>query len=184
MDPLHPYKIGFTGLSIGNHRFEYIIEHDFFECFENSEISKCTVHLDLKMEKETNMLVFDFYFSGWVELDCDRCLDNYKQPVDQTHRLFVKFGDTHTEQSDDVMVIPYTESHFDISQHIYEFMHLGLPIRRAHPVDDKGNTECNKEMLEKMMKHAPGSKSKEADKSKDASTWDALKSLRFKNDNN
>ena len=184
MDPLHSYKIGFRGLSLGNHQFLFDIDKDFFGCFEQSEISECVVRLDLRLEKETNMLVFDFVFSGWVGLDCNRCLERYRQPVDQTQRLFVKFGDGYAEQSDDVIVIPHGESHFDIAQLVYEFLHLGLPIRRAHPIDEHGNSECNRDMIENMKKHMPGSKGSGEDKSTASSTWDALKSLQFKNEKN
>ena len=182
MDPLHSYKIGFRGLSLGNHQFLFDIDKDFFGCFEQSEISECVVRLDLRLEKETNMLVFDFVFSGWVGLDCNRCLERYRQPVDQAQRLFVKFGDNYTEQSEDVVVIPYGDSHFDIAQLVYEFLHLGLPIRRAHPDDEQGNSECNQEMIENMKKHSPGSKGQDDDNTAASSTWDALRSLQFKND--
>ncbi len=182
MDPLHSYKIGFTGLSLGNHQFQFDIKKEFFDCFEQSEINECAVRLDLGLEKETNMLVFDFAFSGWVELDCNRCLEPYQQQVDGVQRLFVKFGDDYVEQSEDVIVIPYGESHFDIAQLVYEFLHLGLPIRRIHPIDEHGNSDCNQDMIENMKKHLPGSKGPEEDKSAASSTWDALKSLQFKND--
>jgi uncharacterized protein len=183
VDPLHSYKIGFSGLSLGNHIFRFDIDRDFFDCFEQSEIHKSAVHLDLTLEKEANMLVFDFEFSGWAELNCDRCLESYRQPIDQSERLFVKFGDSHVEQSEDVIVIPYGESHFDIAQLVYEYLHLALPIRRAHPVDEHGNTACNKDMIEKMKKHSPGTKKTDQNNST-ASTWDALKSLNFKDDKN
>ena len=182
MDPLNSYKIGFTGLSLGNHQFQFDIDKNFFDCFEQSEINDCAVHLDLILEKETNMLVFDFVFSGWVILDCDRCLESYRQLVDQTQRLFVKFGEAYVEQSDDVVVMPYSESHFDISQLVYEFLHLGLPIRRAHSIDEHGNSACNRDMIESMKKHSPGSKGPDEDNNKTSSTWDALKSLQFKNE--
>ncbi len=185
MDPLNAYKIGFTGLSIGNHSFSFEIGADFFDCFEQSEIRECVVHLDLDLEKETNMLVFDFFFSGWVSLECDRCLESYHEHVSQEQRIYVKFGETYKEESENVLVIPYGESHFDLAQFIYEFLHLGLPIRRVHPDDGHGASVCNRDMIDKMKKYAPGGNEDYTGEAKTSSTWDALKSIKFnEKDNN
>ncbi|MDR4987710.1 MAG: DUF177 domain-containing protein [Bacteroidales bacterium] len=179
MDALQAYKIGFSGLAIGNHLFSFDIDKGFFECFPQSEINLCAVHLDLKLAKESNMLVLDFLFSGWVALDCDRCLDSYRENIDQEQRLYIKFGNAYAEQSEDIVVIPYGESHIDISQFVYEFLHLGLPIQRAHQVDGDGRTECNREMLDKMKQHAPQTKSEGTTQTGEGSAWDSLKSLQF-----
>lgn len=184
LDPLQAYKIGFTGLSIGNHLFSFEIDQTFFECFEQSEIEQCLIHLDLSFEKETNMLILDFAFSGWVGMDCDRCLTRFREYINSENRLYVKFGDTYSEQDENVVVIPHGDTHFDISQFIYEFMHLNLPIRRVHPVDEHGVSACDRDMIEKMKQHAPGAgKANQQDKDT-PSTWDALKSLRFDNEEN
>jgi len=37
-----------------------------------------------------------------------------------------------------------------LQQHIYEFIHLALPIRRVHPDDKKGNSTCDPIMLKKL----------------------------------
>ncbi len=179
MDPLKAYKIGFAGLSIGNHSFSFEIGADFFDCFEQSEIRECVVHLDLNLEKETNMLVFDFFFSGRVSLECDRCLESYREEVSQEQRIYVKFGETYKEESENVLVIPYGDSHFDVSQFIYEFLHLGLPIRRVHPDDEHGASACNSDMIDKMKNYAPGSKDDQSGEAKTSSTWGALKKIKF-----
>lgn len=184
LDPLQAYKIGFTGLSIGNHLFSFEIDQSFFDSFDQSEIEQCAVHLDLNLEKETNMLVFDFAFSGWVGMDCDRCLERYRENINYEYRLYVKFGDSYAEQDDNVVVIPYSDTHFDISQFIYEFMHLGLPIRRVHPVDQHGVSACNKDMIDKMQEHAPGTDKGGRTDQKGPSEWDALKNLKFNNGEN
>ncbi len=179
MDALHEYRIGHKGLAIGNHRFSFDVGQTFFDNFEQSEIQKCDVHLDLLMEKDANMLVFSFSFTGYVMLDCDRCLEHYKQYVDQEQRLIVKFGEAHREQSEDIVIIPFGDSHFDVAQYVFEYLHLALPIQRAHPVSESGESACDKDMLEKVKKFkSEGSRTGLADHA-DSSTWDALKSLQF-----
>ncbi len=183
MDTLQPYKIGFTGLSKGHHRYVFDIGSDFFGCFDKSELHQANVHLELHMEKEENMLVFDFVFSGWVELECNRCLEGYREMVDHSKRLFVKFGDDHSEQTEEIVVIPQTDSHFDIAHYIYEFLHLVLPLRRVHPVDATGYSECNTDMLEQVRRHQPGHKKASQEGPSGESPFDVLKGIRFDTDN-
>ncbi len=182
VDPLQAYKIGFTGLSIGSHLFSFEIDRSFFDCFEQSEISECAVTLDLNIEKETSMLILDFAFSGWVAMECNRCLDSYREYISIEDRIYVKFGDSYSEKDENVVIIPYGDTHFNISQFVYEFMHLGLPIRRVHPVDEQGVSACNEEMIRKMQQHAPGSGHSQKPDNQTPSAWDALKSLKFNNE--
>ncbi len=181
LDPLKAYKIAFTGLSIGKHRFPFAVGPAFFVCFEDSEIAELEVQLDLHLEKESNMLVFDFDFGGWIELMCGRCLGSYKLPVEQRQRLYVKFGERYDEESEEVVVIPHGESHFDISHYVYEFLHLLLPMYRVHPDDAPGVPGCDKDMLERMQQHAPRRPGQEGGKIKD-SPFSALKDLRFEDE--
>lgn len=180
LDPLKAYKIAFKGLSIGGHRFSFDIGPAFFSCFEDSEIAESAVQLELHLEKESNMLVFDFDFGGWVEMMCGRCLGEFKLPVENRQRLYVKFGELYHEESEEVVVIPYTESHFDISHYVYEFLHLLLPMSRVHPDDAPGVPGCDKDMLERMRKHAPPGPGEDGGGKE--SPFDALKDLRFDDD--
>lgn len=179
MEELKLYNIGFAGLSQGTHRFSYEIGEAFFGCFEHSEVTHGAVSLDLTLEKESDMLVIDYAFKGWVELECDICLKPYRQPVDHEHRMYVKFGDDFTEQSEDVVVIPSEASHFDIAHYVYEYIHLELPIKRVHTGDGQEGSECDKEMLDKVARHSVDTKSGNTLESLAASSQEALKKLRF-----
>jgi len=183
LEALKQYKIGFTGLANGRHHFPFDIGPAFFDCFDHSEIERASVHLDLNLDKESNMLVFDFVFSGWIELVCGRCLGCYHEPVDHQQRIYVKFGDDFKEQSEDVLVIPHTESHFDTAQYVFEFLHLMLPLRRVHPDDEAGASGCDQVMLKRVKEHTPGHRRADSAGPNRESPFEALKSLRFDKDN-
>jgi len=183
MDALQSYKIGFTGLTNGKHQFSFEIGADFFDCFEQSEIHHGKVFLDLDLDKEDNMLVFGFAFTGWVELLCDRCLDNYREPVDQQHRIYVKFGDVYSEPGEEVVVIPHGDSSFDVSHYAYEFLHLGLPMRRIHHDLENGSSGCDQDMLRRAEALSPGSKPSGHKEMPGNSPFEALKQLRFNKKN-
>ncbi len=183
LEELKAYKIEFMGLSNGNHTFSFDIGRVFFDCFAHSEIRHGDVHLDLQMEKEENMLVFFFDFDGWVEVTCDRCLDVYHEPVDFERRIYFKFGEDYAEQTDDIIVIPKTESQINVSHYVYEFLHLVLPLRRVHPDDPEGHSGCDPDMLARVQEHAAEKSQPYGDKPLEGAPFEALKSIRFKKNN-
>lgn len=164
---MEEFIIPFKGLSTGGHRFEFSIDDTFFENFDffESEKGQITVGLDLSIE--TNLLDLHFEMAGFVSLACDRCLDRFEYPVDGNFRLIVKFGDAFREESDDVIIIPLNESRLDVSQFLFEYINLMLPIKRVH----QDQNDCNLQVIEQLEKH----KESETDP-----RWEALKNIKLK----
>ena len=166
MKALKEYVIPFVGLKEGEHDYAFDIDAKFFESFDNSEIIKADVHVDILLEKQERMLIFNFKTNGNIVIPCDRCLADLVAPVKGDDRLIVKFGQEYEEESDEVIVIPEKESHIDLSNFIYEFIMLKLPIQRVHP---EGEGLCDEEVIEKLDEH----KEAEIDP-----RWEALKQLK------
>jgi uncharacterized metal-binding protein YceD (DUF177 family) len=100
-------------------------------------------------------------------LACDRCLTEFEFPLNGDFNLIIKFGDEFVEESEDVLIIPAQESRIDVSQYIFEFINLLLPIKRVHPVID----QCDQTVIEKLAKYS--------EKKLDP-RWDALKNIKHK----
>ena len=166
MKVLKEFMIPFVGLEEGVHDYSYDIDEKFFESFDYSEIEQGKVHADVNMEKKDRMLIFDFIIKGYVIVPCDRCLDDLEFPVEKTTRLIVKFGHEFMEETEEIFVIPETESHIDISGFIYEYIMLALPLKRAHPEDEES---CNQLIIEKIEQHVSPTEDPR---------WEALKKLR------
>ncbi|MBE0650906.1 MAG: DUF177 domain-containing protein [Bacteroidales bacterium] len=163
--------IPIKGLSIGNHHYDFVISDSFFESFEPLNIREGKVDLLLELEKESSLMSFLFHFNGSVKLMCDRCLEDYDQPVEGNFRLIVKYGEEFQEISDEIIEIPFTEHRIDLSQYIYEYIQLMLPMKHVHPDDELGNSTCKSEMLEKLN---------ELSKPATDPRWDALLKLKKK----
>ena len=163
--------IPIKGLGIGDHHYDFVIGDSFFESFESLDILDGKVDLSLDLEKESNLLSFLFDFSGNVQLTCDRCLDEYNQPVEGDFRLIVKYGEEFQEISDELIEIPFTEHRFDLSQYIYEYIQMMLPLKHVHPDDESGNSTCKPEMLQKLN---------ELSKPETDPRWDALLKMKKK----
>lgn len=144
------YSIQLTGLKEGSHLYEFEIDNDFFTGFEGSEISAGEIKVLVKLVKRSSHMELQLDLMGSVEVLCDRCLEPYMQELDTRGRLLIKLGDHWEEVDDEVLIIPYNESHLDLSQLIYEFANLGLPIQRLHPDDEEGNSSCDPDMLDRI----------------------------------
>lgn len=180
---LKPFEIAFVGLSGGKHEFTFVLNNDFFACFEsNDQLIVANLEGKMVMDKGTNRLDLDFYITGKIELVCDRCLEPFWYQLDLHDILYVKFGERKEEQSDDVVVIPSTDSHIDVSQYFYEFVMLGLPLKKVHEDDENGVPGCNPRVLEELEKYVfkrNNDLTKNDENKPSDSRWDALKNIKF-----
>ncbi len=175
MNKLVDYIIPFRGLEEGFHTFNYEINDNFFSNFEYSEIEKGKIQLEVILDKKNYLMHFKFKFSGYVEVQCDRCLGMYNQNIANSADLYVKFAEKSSDISDidDIMYLSYSENTIDLSHHIYEYISLCLPIRKIHPPDKNGNNTCDEIMLEEIEKHAI----EPAESSVNDPRWEKLKTL-------
>jgi uncharacterized metal-binding protein YceD (DUF177 family) len=86
---------------------------------------------------------------GDVTVRCDRCLADLVLPVaieSPFSVLFSSYVDEDDEQvGEDVIVVDRNQGELDISQLIYDYVYLHLPLKKVHP-----DGECDPEMMEKM----------------------------------
>jgi len=169
------YNIEFKGLEEGSHDFEIEIDNKFFEHFEESLIDNGGITVKVTLEKRSAFLKIHLKIKGWLELTCDRCLDNYQQKVKQKTEFFVKFGEKEYEEGENVIWVLSHEHHINLAQIIYEYTMLSIPLRHVHPKNRDGKRECNKEMLKKL-KNYMHTESEEEETITDP-RWDALKNL-------
>lgn len=167
------YTIPLSGLKEGRHLFEFEIEKEFFEDFEESEIKEGSLKAYIEMEKRSSHLDLLIRITGKLNISCDRCLDEFPWPLECSNRLLVKLGKSISEDDPDILSIPSDEHELDLRQHLYEYIHLALPIKRVHPYDKSGKSTCNPEMLNKLKEMLVDD---ENEKHNDP-RWDDLKKL-------
>lgn len=147
MNYLKHFIIPFSGLKLGNHTFNFEIEDKFFEHFEYSEIKKGRLHVDCLLDKQVQMMVLYFDITGTVRIPCDRCAEEFDQLIYGKQKLIVKFGVDHKEESEDILVMTEKEHELDVSQFLYEYIHLMLPFKKVHGSDENGISLCNPEVI-------------------------------------
>lgn len=140
------FTIPLAVLPFGHTDYQYVIRDSFFEERDYSEVKKGVVNLHLGVEKMETMFILTLNFEGKVVLQCDRCGDDYEQMIGDSAEIYLKYGAEKEDDDDDVIIITKNDSEFDLSDLIYEYIILSLPIHRTH--DDE--SLCNQEVLNKL----------------------------------
>ena len=86
----------------------------------------------------------------------------------------VKFSETSTEGTDELIILHPNEHELDLKQYIYESICLSIPYRKVHPEDDQGNSACNKDMLKEINTLKPKQLNEQ---SGNDPRWDILKDI-------
>jgi uncharacterized metal-binding protein YceD (DUF177 family) len=168
------YNIAFKGLSQGKHEFLYELDKSFFGAFENSIVEDGQVSVKIVLEKQSALLVLWFYISGTVNVQCDRCLEFFDQPISGENRIIVKFGEQNLDEGDEVIWVSVNDAQLNVTQLMYEFVSLALPIRCVHPDDENGKSTCDPGMIGKLNDFKVNGNDEEGIPD---SRWDSLKKL-------
>jgi uncharacterized metal-binding protein YceD (DUF177 family) len=149
------FEIAFVGLKPGIHVFEYRIGDKFFTEYGEQDFQNCQANVKLTLEKNTGFMLLKFDVDGTVDVSCDRCGNPLKMQLWDEFNIVVKMVEdpqvmNDQEEDPDVYYIGHNESHLYVSDWIYEFINLSLPMQKMCPEDEIGGPQCNKEVLEKL----------------------------------
>jgi uncharacterized metal-binding protein YceD (DUF177 family) len=177
VNQLSKYRIVFKGLSRGLHEFEFDVDNLFFESIEYSDIQKGNLKAKVLLNKKSAFLELDFQINGFIELTCDRCLDEYKQEINYEGKLFIKFSENDDDLAENVICLLPSEYEFNVSHYLYESIKLSIPLKRVHPENEDGDVSCNPEMLERLNNYITEEPTEEDIDPR----WDELRNLKANN---
>lgn len=165
--------IPLKGLKKGGHSFSFAIDGEFFQTFGNTQIkdADCTVKADVV--RQSTLMSVQCRVGGFVVVECDRCLDDLAIKVDVERELTVGFGIVDIDDAsdeEDVIVVNEGDDQVDISQFIYDYVCLSLPIVKVHP-----DGKCNPEMLKRLAGDPEGESHAEGGNSPFSGLKDLLK---------
>ncbi len=150
------YEIAWQGLKPGPHTYVYDIDDRFMEERNADEsFSEWDVKITLVFDKHESFFMLKFDVDGEVIVPCDRCGDDFKLRLWDEFNLVVKLLGEDAEQideEDDVVFIPRSETVLDISNWLYEFVMLSVPLQHIHPDKEDGSSGCNQQALDLLDK--------------------------------
>lgn len=173
------FEIAFVGLKPGIHDFNYIIDDKFFEAFQQQNFRNSKVEIKLKLDKKSSFMMLKFEVGGTVEVVCDRCNNTLPLDLWDEFNITLKMVEepelmNDQETDPDIFYISQVESHFDITNWVFEFINLSIPILKVCTYENMEGPFCNKKVLKLLKKMEP-----EEPKNKENPIWKGLD--KFKN---
>ena len=180
---LKEYNIAFKGLKEGDHFFEYKLGDDFLGLFEQPQVDSGKLEAKIRLIKTSRMLELEFTIDGVVEAVCDRCLGPVDVPVHYEGTIYVNFGESFDEPTEEIVVIPYESHTINVAQYLYEFIVVSMPIRHIHPDKEDGSPGCDPEMLDRLKTYMVDEKTGPENKDEEPidPRWEELRKLIDKN---
>ncbi len=122
---MNPFLIPLNDWAAGERRFSFQAGTEFFQMFENQEILDADVNVEVTVHKSgARKAEAVLCLHGGVTVLCDRCLEPLTLPVDAA--------------PSEVLTPSESEAEWDLSQAVYDYVCLSLPLQRVHP-----EGECN-----------------------------------------
>lgn len=151
------FEIAFVGLKPGIHVYEYRIDDKFFANYGEQDFTNCMANVKLTLDKKSSFLQLKFDIDGNLDVTCDRCGNNLNKQLWDEFNIVVKMVDepeqmNEQEEDPDVYYISRSESHLYLSDWIYEFISLSIPMQKMCNEEEMGGPQCNNEVLEKLKK--------------------------------
>lgn len=178
------FIIPLNGLKHGKSVFSWHAGKEFFRSFDNSDVIDADISINVEVEKSGSYLGVDCDLSGTMTVPCDRCLEDVTLPVDTMVRLSVKFGAMENRSDDveseddarEIISLPDAAGDFDMSQIIYDYSCLALPLQRTHK-----EGECNPDTVKYLAgEGAASGKEQKIGESIENNPFAVLKGLNFK----
>ncbi len=157
------FEIAFVGLKPGVHEFNYSIDDRFFEAFQQQDFKNCKAKVKLLLDRKTGFIQLKFEIGGTLEVNCDRCSNNLPLQLWDDFNITVKMVEepelmNEQEEDPDMYYIGQGDSHLDVSNWIYEFINLSIPMQKTCEFEKMDGPYCNPKVLDVLKKLEPEEK--------------------------
>ncbi|MBX2916128.1 MAG: DUF177 domain-containing protein [Cyclobacteriaceae bacterium] len=130
---MREFAVNIIGLSKKAHLFNFHLEKGFFEKYGSEAVEDGRFDIEVVLDKKETFIEVEFKISGQAALVCDRTLEPFDFPVNETHKMVFKFGDEAQELTDEIVIITRDQDSIDLGQFFYEFIALAIPMKKLHP---------------------------------------------------
>ena len=168
------YSINIVGLSNKEHHFQYEFGGEFFRNYGTDIVSDGKFLVDLLLTKHETFIETEFKISGVARLTCDRSLEPFDFPIEKKNKIVFKYGEEYQEVTDEIIVIPRDTATLEVGQYIYEFIALGIPLKKLHP---KFRDEAEDDSEGKIV-YTSGPPEEKKDEEDIDPRWNILKKLK------
>jgi len=147
MSGLSKYCIDIINLKNQEYQYEFTIDLSFFNQFEECEFENCSLDCFIVLRKTEGFIETNFHIQGQIELECDRSLDKFNHSIDLNKKMVFKFSNEDKEIDIEVELISRNRQNIDMSQYIYEFISMGIPMKKLHPKYNNENQNNDEQLF-------------------------------------
>lgn len=168
------YAIQVGSMKYGAHTDQLSIDQEFFDHFEDGEVSDGLIAVHLDMFRYDTHLDVKFKLDGSVKLNCDRCLEPYDFPIESEHRIIYSFDKEMNFKGYEVMYADPYANHISLVQELYDFVSIAIPLRK---VPDESIHTCDPAVVSYILSEDDAPVEQEEEREIDP-RWEALKKLK------
>lgn len=172
---MREFAVNIIGLSKKAHLFNFHLEKGFFEKYGSEAVEDGRFDIAVVLDKKETFIEVEFKISGQAALVCDRTLEPFNFPINETHRVVFKYGEEAQELSDEIVIITRDQDSIDLGQFFYEFIALAIPMKKLHP------RFANEAESDQPMVYSTSQNETETEKDENDSIdprWEKLKKLK------
>jgi len=175
MASLDEFIIPYLGLKNGEHRFTYLLDKEFFSHFEKSKIKEAQFDIVVVFDRKDHIVTLDITCSGHLMAPCDRCTVDIAIPMEFEDQVILKLQEAPRETVDEVVYLDPKTSMIDLSPHVYECVHVHLPIQNLKDCEADDYEGCDTDILD-LLDNVVEEKDPE-EKKQDKGIWGELDKL-------
>jgi len=147
------YCIRLSGIKDGNHEYSFVVSNQFFDAFEQSEITNAEFKVIVILKKDGKKINLSFDIEGNItNFNCDLCASALEIPISISLSIILQETETEMEDSDEILYINPNQYEIDISHLIFEVISLAVPSKREH--NSESGVQCDKEMMVLLEQYA------------------------------
>ena len=155
MGSMRTFEIAFVGLKPGVHEFNYELDSQFFKDKAGDSNDVIAANVKLSLDKNNGFMLLKFIVGGKAEVNCDRCGNQLNVDLWDEFKLVIKLTEdpqkANEEEDDaDIFYIAKSQSHIEVSDWLYEFVMLSIPMQHICGKDKNEQSLCNQEVLKKL----------------------------------
>ena len=110
------FNLRFNHLPAGEHSFDYRIDDTFFKDREGSVIQAADIRVTVILHKSAGSMQLELDMVGEVSVECVRCLEFFKLPLDIHKELVVRAVEQPSAEEDDVDAITISRTAISIDR--------------------------------------------------------------------
>lgn len=139
------YQIPIISLEDKAYQYTFSGDDAFFAAFEQDWVEKGKFNVTVDLTKSSLMIQVQLSITGSIALICDRSMEAFDHPLAVQEKLVFKYSDHNEDMGDNLFLLDRKEPKLDLSQDIFDFIALAVPMRKIHPrfIADEDSTQAS-----------------------------------------